>query len=95
MFYEDTGRPKDAPGFDAVLGNPPWEVLGRDQDQLTRFVRESGVYRTCGRGHLNLYQPFLERALSICRRGGRVGADRAVGTGGGRRRRRLAARPRQ
>ena len=60
-------------GSTPSLGNPPWEVLGRDQDQLTRFIRESGVYRTCGRGHLNLYQPFLERALSICRRGGRVG----------------------
>jgi hypothetical protein len=48
-------------------------VLRRDQDQLTRFIRESGVYRTCGRGHLNLYQPFLERSLSICRQGGRIG----------------------
>jgi hypothetical protein len=73
VFYEDTGRPKERPGFDAVVGNPPWEVLGRDQHQLNRFIRESGVYRTCGRGHLNLYQPFLERALSICRRGGRIG----------------------
>ena len=73
VFYEDTGHPREAPGFDAVLGNPPWEVLRRDEDQLTRFVRESGVYRRCGRGHLNLYQPFLERALSICRKGGRIG----------------------
>ena len=73
VFYEETGHPRAAPGFDAVLGNPPWEVLRRDEDQLTRFVRESGLYRRCGRGHLNLYQPFLERALSICRKGGRIG----------------------
>ena len=73
VFYDETGCPKATSGFDAVLGNPPWEVLGRDQGQLIRFVRRSGIYLTCGRGHLNLYQPFLERALSICRRGGRVG----------------------
>ena len=27
VFYEETGRPKERPGFDAVVGNPPWEVL--------------------------------------------------------------------
>jgi hypothetical protein len=73
VFYDETGRPTATPGFDAVLGNPPWEVLRRDQGQLAQFVRQSGIYAACARGHLNLYQPFLERALSICRRGGRVG----------------------
>ena len=73
VFHDEAGRTKNAPGFDAVVGNPPWEVLRSDQAQLTHFVRESGIYRTCGRGHLNLYQPFFERALSICRRGGRIG----------------------
>ena len=85
VFYDETGRDGSAAGFDAVLGNPPWEMVRRDAGAgsseadsadpalLIRFIRESGVYRRCDRGHLNLYQPFLERALSICRRGGRVG----------------------
>ena len=38
-----------------------------------RFIRESGLYPSCDRGHVNLYQPFLERALSLAKAGGRVG----------------------
>jgi len=79
VFYGPEGRPQGR-GFDAVIGNPPWEMLRRDpaggQDPrrpLLRFVRESGVYSACDRGHLNLYQPFLERSLSLARSGGRVG----------------------
>ena len=87
VFYDETGRPKARPGFDAVLGNPPWEMLRqdggaarhdalspiKDPQQLVRFVRESGIYPLCDRGHVNLYQPFVERALSLCRREGRIG----------------------
>src|SRR5262249_18288339 len=38
-----------------------------------RFLRESGLFPSCDRGHMNLYQPFLERSLTLTRRGGRVG----------------------
>jgi len=85
VFYDAAGRPKPAGGFDAVLGNPPWEMLRADPGSshasagrashrsLVRFIRESGLYPACDRGHVNLYQPFLERALSLTRPGGRVG----------------------
>lgn len=82
VFVDERGRP-DTHGFDAVIGNPPWEMVradrasdrqkGASSSHLVRFVRESGEYRHCGQGHLNLYQPFVERALTLCRRGGRVG----------------------
>lgn len=75
-FYEDDGAGRDRPGFDAVIGNPPWEMLRDDHDDSARmlsFLRQSRLYPSCDRGHLNLYQPFLERSLDIVRPGGRVG----------------------
>ena len=77
------GRPS---GFDAIIGNPPWDMVRGDSgeddtkadrrrlaQQLTGFVRESGVYRVENRGHVNLYQLFVERALQLVRPGGRIG----------------------
>ena len=68
VFYQTTGEVRDRPGFDAVVGNPPWEMV-----PLVGFIRDSGLYPSCDRGHLNLYQPFLERSLSLTRTGGRTG----------------------
>ena len=72
-------------GFDAVIANPPWEMLradlGSGSDRaarrgdigpLLRFVRRSGVYRDVG-GHVNSYQLFVERMLHLLRPGGRLG----------------------
>ncbi|HEX5069661.1 MAG TPA: N-6 DNA methylase [Vicinamibacterales bacterium] len=73
VFYADRGEPRERPGFDAVIGNPPWEVLGHSHRQTLAFLRQSGQYPSCNRGHLNLYQAFVDRSLSIVRRGGRVG----------------------
>ncbi len=77
----ETGRG----GFDAVIANPPWEMLrgdlGTTKDRaerrsdiapLMRFVHRSGVYRDTG-GHVNSYQLFLERMLQLVRTGGRIG----------------------
>jgi hypothetical protein len=69
-------------GFDAVIGNPPWDMLrrhGQASDaadgaaQLARFVREAGVYMGTGEAHVNLYLLFVERALQVLRHGGRLG----------------------
>jgi N-6 DNA Methylase/Eco57I restriction-modification methylase len=86
VFYGPDGGPAESGGFDAVLGNPPWEMLRGDRGsgetrrhgadaarRLTEFARGSGVYRLQSSGHANLFQLFLERALSLVRRGGRLG----------------------
>jgi hypothetical protein len=86
VFLDEHGQPRSAPGFDAVIGNPPWDMVRGDTGdpkaradrqsrarQLTNFVRESGIYQVGSRGHANLYQLFVERALQLVRRGGRIG----------------------
>ncbi len=86
VFYAPDGAPAAGAGFDAVIGNPPWDMVrddneGRDartaarEDAggLLRFVRSSGVYRAQGNGHANLYQLFVERAFRLTRSGGRMG----------------------
>jgi len=67
-----------APGFDAVIGNPPWEMLragagSLSRDRLKTFARGSGAFPLAAGGHINLYQLFVERSLGLARHGGRIG----------------------
>jgi hypothetical protein len=84
--FPEVFLPDAAPGFDAVIGNPPWEMLRGDRGSVERrrvtrdsmslladFTRSSGVYSLQGDGHANLYQLFLERMLSLVRAHGRLG----------------------
>jgi Eco57I restriction-modification methylase len=86
VFYDRNGQPVKTSGFDAVIGNPPWEMLRGDRGdedlrragrvaaaQLSDFARSAGIYTHQGNGHSNLYQLFLERALTLVRDGGRIG----------------------
>jgi hypothetical protein len=78
VFLAPSGQDKPNGGFDAVIGNPPWEMLRADHgrssaDALLRFSRDAGVYHAQSRGHANQYQLFVERALTLLRPGGRLG----------------------
>ncbi len=86
VFFDARGARRAAAGFDAVLGNPPWDMiradfgssearaeLRTDAAALVRFTRDSGVYAAQSDGHANRYQLFLERAIHLTRRGGRIG----------------------
>lgn len=93
VFTGEDGEPLGNPGFDAVIGNPPWDMVRADSGDATvrtlrrgdarsliAFVRGAGIYRGDIRSHLNRYQLFLERALQLTRRGGRIGFVLPSGT---------------
>jgi len=86
VFLDEAGRPLADAGFDAVVGNPPWEMMRADTGDAERragrrddsravlaFVRGSGHYPLQGRGHVNQYQLFVERMLQWLRPDGRFG----------------------
>ncbi len=81
-FHHPNGSPRHDAGFDAVVGNPPWEMLRRDaqsgrsgngRDPLAAFIREAGLYPLCRQGHINLHLPFVERTLQLLSPTGRMG----------------------
>ena len=86
VFFDRDGTRLPAAGFDAVIGNPPWDMVRADAGQadararakrdvasVLRFTRDAGVYSAQSTGHANRYQLFLERAIALTRHGGRVG----------------------
>ena len=72
VYFDHSGQPLANGGFDAVVGNPPWDVLRAGGPEKV-FVRFSGVYRHQGAGQINRYQMFAERALNLTKRQGRIG----------------------
>ncbi len=86
VFADERGDRRPSAGFDAVVGNPPWDMVRGDSgdadrradrrveaQQLVGFVRDAGVYQVESRSHLNRYQLFVERALQLTQPEGRIG----------------------
>lgn len=84
VFFDESGARKPDAGFDAIIGNPPWDMVRADgagdraaaraeASSLVRFARDSGVYEARSDGQANRYQLFVERALALTKPGGRLG----------------------
>ncbi|TWT41907.1 Modification methylase TaqI [Phycisphaerae bacterium RAS1] len=76
-FFDLTGRRAEG-GFDAIIGNPPYDVLseretGRDLSALKSFIEHDATYTPSRRGKNNLYKLFICRALELLADGGRFG----------------------
>jgi hypothetical protein len=86
VFFDAGGNRLASAGFDAVIGNPPWDMVRADAGDpderrtaradgsgLLRFAGRSGAYTARSRGQANKYQLFVERAIALLRAGGRFG----------------------
>jgi hypothetical protein len=86
VFFDAGGGRLTRPGFDAVIGNPPWDMMRADAGDpdardraradvtaTVRFTRDAGVYDAQSDGHANRYQLFADRAMALTRSGGRLG----------------------
>ena len=73
VFRDKHGREKDNPGFDAVVGNPPYanawgmtNVDPQDRSAVQKLCYISGLLK----GHWDLYAAFIIRSLELlCKRG--------------------------
>lgn len=70
--------PAASGGFDAVVGNPPYDVLaekelGIDLEELLNYFRSESLFASGLGGKLNLYKLFICRNVPLARRGGGVG----------------------
>jgi len=76
--FFDAARRRPEGGFDAVIGNPPYDVLseketGKDLARLRAFLESQPAYGPSFRGKNNLYKLFICRALDLLAEGGCLG----------------------
>lgn len=68
VFFDiNTGRQKENPGFDAVVGNPPYVDIKALDGGFTEYLKE--VYDTSYR-RFDLYVTFMEKSTELCAEGG-------------------------
>ncbi|HQU93932.1 MAG TPA: N-6 DNA methylase, partial [Pyrinomonadaceae bacterium] len=67
-------------GFDAIVGNPPYDVLEKDRGEestphsvLSRYVRQKPTYSDALGGKLNLFRFFIVRSTMLTRENGYTG----------------------
>ncbi|WP_432277079.1 Eco57I restriction-modification methylase domain-containing protein, partial [Halobacterium salinarum] len=73
-FYMEDGSQRDNPGFDAIIGNPPWvnawEMTESNGEGLRRAIEGSLSESELLTGHWDLYVPFVIRGFEMSRENG-------------------------
>ena len=71
VFRDRYGRETDNPGFDAVIGNPPYVDIKGLESSVSNYI--FGEYSTA-RLRINLFAAFMERAITISQpQNGKIG----------------------
>jgi Alw26I/Eco31I/Esp3I family type II restriction m6 adenine DNA methyltransferase len=70
VFFNEDGSPKENPGFDCVIGNPPYDVLseleqGRDVKPEKEFFSQNVRYGPAIGSKLNFYRFFSVLSLNL------------------------------
>jgi hypothetical protein len=74
VFYNEDGSELDSPGFDAVIGNPPWVRsinLKAADNGLWKYYKEN--YKSAAKGEYDIYLCFVENGLSLLTDTGKFG----------------------
>ena len=69
VFRDKHGREKDNPGFDAVVGNPPYVSVTNIEPDFRNYLLQQFTTAT---GRFDLYITFAEQAFHLLQRGGIV-----------------------
>ncbi len=64
VFFNADGTPRERPGFDAVVGNPPWGMLQphNTEESVLLFLRS---FFECSEFKVDMFQLFLEQSLRL------------------------------
>ena len=64
----------DDPGFDAVIGNPPYvRIQALKEFAPVEVEHYKTAYRSAGKGNYDIYVVFVERGLDLLNKNGRLG----------------------
>jgi len=70
VFYDEKSNRKANPGFDAVIGNPPWVRVSSIDDVEDNFLRQHSETLF---GHFDLYVAFIQLGIDLLKRQGYFG----------------------
>jgi len=80
VFYDEQSNRKNNAGFDAVIGNPPYDVLEKERlgtetphAELAKYLESYPAYYPALGGKINLFRPFLIQDHQLLRDGGLIG----------------------
>lgn len=74
VFFNEDGSQGTNPGFDAIIGNPPYvriQVIKRWAPDEVDYYKLS--YKSAAKGNYDIYVVFVERALQLLSNEGRTG----------------------